>query len=648
MCGIAGFILNKDNTFIGDKTIKVMTRVLRRRGPDSEGYWVSSNGKVQLGHRRLSIIELSDKGSQPMISNNGRFIITYNGEIYNHIEIRNRINKHTNYTWKSNSDTETILVSLETYGFEKTISSLQGMFAFGLIDKLEKKLYLVRDPSGEKPLYYGLVNENFIFGSELKSIIKFPLFKKKINMEALNYYLNFSFVPEPHSIFENINKLEKSSYLKFDIENQKIISIKRYYTVKSFNIEFSKNNYIDSIDKILNNSVKIAMTSDVEVGSFLSGGTDSSLISSIMNANSNYTIKTFSVGLDDPNYDESIYSRSIAKYLGTDHNEIIVKEKDLLDQTKDIADIYDEPFADSSQIPTSLISRFASKQVKVILSGDGADEYFGGYNRYIGIQKIENMLKFVPYKIRILLSKILSSTPKPLLDIIMNIMNNFFKSKISLTQIQEKIIKLAAILLNCKNQNEIYFFILKNYQVKEDNILYDKDLLNCKDDIELKIESMVDNKKNIIENMMYIDQNFYLQNDILQKVDRASMYYSLETRIPFLNTDLTNFALGIPTKMKIKNGNSKWILKEVLKKYIPEKYINRPKMGFSIPIHLWLRTSLRSWAENTLDYDVLKKHNLLNSEKIRNILNLHFEEKKNYGTQIWNLIILQKWLDKYY
>ena len=646
MCGIAGFILNKENSFVDAKTIKIMTRELSKRGPDGEGYWKSDDGLKHLGHRRLKIIDLSDKASQPMISNNGRFIITYNGEVYNHKELRKNIDKHFNYTWKTNSDTETILSSLENYGFEKTINSLQGMFAFGVIDKLKDKLYLVRDPSGEKPLYYGYVDQNFLFSSELKSIVKFPLFKKKINMEALEHYLNFSFVPEPLSIFDGINKLEKNTYLILDLHSKKIESINNYKTNNNSIIELSNNNYIKTLDELLNKAVSMSLISDVEVGSFLSGGTDSSLVTAIMSLNSNQKIKTFSVGMDDKNYDETFYSRSISKYLGTDHNEIIITEKDLLSQTKEITEIYDEPFSDSSQIPTSMISKFASQKVKVILSGDGADEFFGGYNRYIGIQKLEKLMKLLPFRLRKIIANILSLMSLSTLSLFSNLIIKITNSKISINQIQEKIFKLCAILNNCKNKNELYLFILKNYQSNEENVI--KDGLSNYQNLNDKIESMIDKKKDAVSNMMNIDQNFYLQNDILQKVDRASMHYGLETRVPFLNQNIRNFASNIPMNLKIKNGEGKWILKEILKQYIPEKFVNRPKMGFSIPIDLWFRGSLKKWSNDILDINRINQQGLLNSEKIQKKLNLHLNNKRNYGNQIWNLIVLQKWLDKYY
>ncbi len=623
-----------------------MTRELSHRGPDSENYWNSDDNIYFLGHRRLSIIELSSKGNQPMKSRSNRFIITFNGEIYNHLEIRDKIKKKINYEWRSNSDTETLLSSFEIFGLEKTFELLEGMFAFALIDQFSKKLYLSRDISGEKPLYYGFQGEDFIFSSELKSIIKYPLFKKIIDQNSLKYFLDYSFIPEPFSIFKNIKKLEKSSLLEFDLKTNKIIKNSKYNSSK--NIEISKNevsnNPLQLIDKILTRSVRISMTSDVEVGSFLSGGTDSSLITSIMSKVSDKKVQTFSVSIKKNNYDEGNYSKSISDFLQTNHNQIIIEENDLIKQTKDLAVMYDEPFADSSQIPTSLISKFASSKVKVILSGDGADEYFGGYNRYLGIKKIIKFFDILPFKVRWLIGKTLIRIPDYILNIIFLILTKITNSDLELNQINEKIYKFCLIIINCKKIDEVFLFILKNY-FDGKNILIENEF---NDNLEKNLIKSVQNENDATTKMMRIDQNFYLQNDILQKVDRASMYYSLETRMPFLNKNVMEFSNYLPLNYKIKGNETKWILKELLKKYIPEQYVNRPKMGFSVPINSWLRTSLKDWTKDTLSSKNIKSYEILDPKRVENILQQHFSEKKNYGTQLWNLIVLQKWLNKFY
>ncbi len=545
-----------------------MTRELAHRGPDGEGYWVSKNELQYLGHRRLSIIELSEKGSQPMKSQNGRYVITFNGEIYNHLEIREIISKKNNYKWYSNSDTETLLSSFETFGFTQTLKIIEGMFAFGLIDLFSNKLYLARDLNGEKPLYYGFQENGFVFSSELKSIIKFPKFKKELDKKSIKYFLDYSFIPEPYSIFKDIFKLEKKSFLEFDLTSHKINFIKQYIPIKNTEIsktEISKNP-IDTINKILNRSVKLSMISDVEVGSFLSGGTDSSLITSIMSNLSKKKVQTFSVSIDKSNYNEHLYASRIAKFLNTNHNEIVVGETDLIEQTKKLPNMYDEPFADSSQIPTSLISNFAASKVKVILSGDGADEFFGGYNRYLGINKIMNFFKIIPFKLRSLIGNLLIKVPDYILNIIYLSLRKINNSNLEINQINEKVYKLSLILINCKKIDDVFLFILKNYFTGDELLV---EHLSTKS-LEDTLLALVERNRSPSENMMTIDQNFYLQNDILNKVDRASMFYSLETRMPFLNKDVIDFSKKLHLDLKIKKNNGKWILKQLLKKYVPE------------------------------------------------------------------------------
>jgi len=646
MCGISGIILKKNNSLINLSSIKLMTRELTHRGPDSEGYWISDNNLQFFGHRRLSIIELSTKGNQPMKSQSGRFIITFNGEIYNHLEIRDKIRKKKSYSWQSNSDTETLLSAFEIFGFNETLEMIEGMFAFGLIDSYLNKLYLARDINGEKPLYYGFQKDDFLFSSELKSIIKYPKFKKELNKKSIKYFLNYSYIPEPYSIFENILKLEKNSYLEFDLISNKITKLKKYSPIKNSEIikhEINKNP-IELANKILNRSVKMCMTSDVEVGSFLSGGTDSSLITSIMSNLSDKKIETFSVSINKPDYNEGHYANSIAKFLKTNHNQIIVDEEDLISQTKNLSNMYDEPFADSSQIPTSIISKFAASKVKVILSGDGADEFFGGYNRYLGINKIMTFFDIFPYQLRKLIGNIIINFPDYVLNIFYFLLKKINNSNLELNQINEKIYKFCLVLINCNKIEDIYLFILKNYYNGEELLIED----SSSKSLEKSLLTLIKNKNDPREKMMNIDQNFYLQNDILQKVDRASMFYSLETRMPFLNKDLIEYSNNLPLNYKIRGNETKWILKELLKRYIPEQYVNRPKMGFSIPINLWLRTSLKKWAEDILNNKKIEDYQILNSSKVKNIMQQHFFEKKNYGTQIWSLIILQKWLNKFY
>ena len=647
MCGISGFILKKaEKNFCFESLIK-MVSTLAHRGPNNKGYWRNNEDTQFIGHTRLSILDLSEKGSQPMISSSGNYVISYNGEIYNHLEIRKFLNQKKNIKWKSTSDTETILESIDIIGIEETIKKLHGMFAFCVIDIKKNLLYLVRDKFGEKPLYYGFSNNKFLFASELKGIISFPNFQKKINKKSLNYYFNLSYIPEPLSIYENIFKLEAGSILTFDLNKNLILNNENFITlIEKKDLNFSNKNSVDLLDQTLNSVVKDTMISDVEVGSFLSGGVDSSLITSIMQNQSQKKIKTFSVVFDDFKYDEKYYSRNISKHLNTDHNEITVNSEDLIDISKKIPDIYDEPFADSSQIPTILISKFASKSVRVILSGDGADEFFGGYNRYIAFSKMRNIIEVCPYHLRFMIGKIISWLPLNLLNYMEIVLGKIFLHNRSIAQLDDKIKKLGFIFINSKTIIDMYFAIISLSENTED-LLINNNTQNEISEFKQKLNSHLDNNNNLVDNIMKLDQKTYLTGDILHKVDRASMHFSLETRVPFLNPKLINFSNNLSMDMKIKKNKGKIILREVLKRYIPEKYINRPKMGFSIPLSGWLKGPLKEWSLKNLDFNKIKEQGFLNESQIKFYLNNHFSGKRDFSRELWNIIIFQSWMSKF-
>ena len=647
MCGISGFVLKKtEKNFCLESLIK-MVSTLAHRGPNNKGYWKNNEDTQFIGHTRLSILDLSEKGSQPMISSSGNYVISYNGEIYNHLEIRKFLNQKKNIKWKSTSDTETILEAIDIIGIDETIKKLHGMFAFCVIDIKKNLLYLVRDKFGEKPLYYGFSNRKFLFASELKGIISFPNFQKKINKKSLNYYFNLSYIPEPHSIFENIFKLEAGTILTFDLNKNLILSNEKFITlIEKKDLNISNKNSVDLLDQTLNSVVKDTMISDVEVGSFLSGGVDSSLITSIMQNQSQKKIKTFSVVFDDLKYDEKYYSRNISKHLNTDHNEITVNSEDLIDISKKIPDIYDEPFADSSQIPTILISKFASKSVKVILSGDGADEFFGGYNRYIAFSKMRNIIKICPYHLRFMIGKIISWLPLNLLNYMEIVLGKIFLQNRSIAQLDDKIKKLGFIFINSKTIVDMYFAIISLSENTED-LLINNNAQNEISEFKEKLNTHLNNNNDLVDNIMKLDQKTYLTGDILHKVDRAAMHFSLETRVPFLNPKLINFSNNLSMDMKIKKNKGKIILREVLKRYIPEKYINRPKMGFSIPLSGWLKGPLKQWSLKNLDFNKIKEQGFLNESQIKFYLNNHFSGKRDFSRELWNIIVFQSWMSKF-
>ena len=647
MCGISGFIIQKSTPVLGLESLKKMVFTLSHRGPNNKGYWNNISETQFIGHTRLSIIDLSENGSQPMISSSGRYVISYNGEIYNHLDIRKQINRNKNVSWKSTSDTETILEAIEAFGLIEMTKKIHGMFSICVIDKKKNLLYLIRDRFGEKPLYYGFSNNNFLFASELKGILAFPNFKKDIDKKSLNYFFNFSYIPEPHSIYKDISKLLPGTILTFNLNTNKIIGNQKFNTFcEDNNIPITEENAVEQFDNTINSAVKDSMISDVEVGSFLSGGIDSSLITAVMQSQSSKKIKTFSIVFDDLKYDEKYYSRNISKHLSTDHNEVLINSKDMIDISKKIPEIYDEPFADSSQIPTVLVSQFASKKVKVVLSGDGADEFYGGYNRYIAFSKINKILKYCPYNLRYAIGKIISLIPLNLLTYMEIILGKLFFQNRSITQLDDKIKKLGVIFMNSRTITDMYFSII-SLSTGTSDLLNHENANNEIDEFKEKISSYFSKNKNLVENVMTADQNMYLTGDILHKVDRASMYYSLETRIPFLNLNIINFSNKLKMNMKIRGNTGKFLLREVLKKYIPEKYINRPKMGFSIPLNEWLKGPLKEWSMDKLNLKNIEQEGYLNQKQVKYYLEHHFSGKKDFSRELWNIIVFQSWLSKY-
>ncbi len=584
MCGIAGYI-NSIRGFNETQSINILKNfcnILKNRGPDSKGYWYDLKDEIFLSHTRLSINDLSDNGSQPMTNSKKNLVIIFNGEIYNHFFLRNTYLKKYNIKWRSVSDTETILYMIDFYGLEKTLALSEGMFSFCLYNRNLKKAFFVRDKMGEKPLYYGFVNNSIVFGSQLKVFNYFPSFEKKISQHALNLFLNYSYIPEPFSIYENIYKLDAGEIAEIDLNNLDFISQKSYEKIKkkkwyneALNVNphsqeigsFNINKKLKYFDEILNESVKETLTSDVEVGTFLSGGIDSSLISAIAQKNTKNKIKTFSLCFEDEDYNEQKFSKVVSDHIASNHKEKFIKPIDMFKLYNDITDIYDEPFADSSQLPTVLISRLASKDVKVCLTGDGADELFGGYNRYSFTKRIFSKTKFFPQFILNQVSELISNfNYKRLENLSKNINQILFKN--SYPQLDDKIQKFGRVL-NKSSSIEMYLEIIKTNRNWIKPLLknnYNSNFFDSKVNDILKLKNL-----DPINLMMEIDKNIYLKGDILHKVDRAGMYYGLETRIPFLNSRIINFSSAIPLDLKVRNNQSKYIVRELAKNIFLEK-----------------------------------------------------------------------------
>ena len=643
MCGICGVKIGGEKLQLPIyQLIKGMNEQIVHRGPDHQGYYVNKEENLALGNSRLSIQDLSAAGNQPMTSKSNRFVVVLNGEIYNHLDLRLELKNSFNYdAWKGLSDTETICVLLDFYSIQEVVRKLNGMFSFVVWDKQEKKLYLLRDRTGEKPLYYYLNKKKklFAFSSELKSFIKFKnsIFNLELNKNAIKLFLKLKSVPSPISIFENIKKLDPATILEF-CENDFNLKYTKYWVFENFLRNTKpKINYTDSKNLLkikIKKAVSSQLLSDRPVGCFLSGGIDSSLITSIMQNLSKQKIKTFSIGFDNNNYNEASSAKKIANYLLTDHYEYYFKEKDALNIIPDLPKIYDEPFADSSQLPTILLSRFAKKQVTVALSGDGGDELFGGYNRYLFFKKYWTLISKLPLKLRKLIHKCLNSIPIKYLKIFESF---FYKNSKKPFEFISSFYKFVEVFSKT-NAEEIYHYLISDWD-NNDNFFKVKISEIC----------IFQNYKklNDIENIMINDFLNYLPNDIMTKVDRASMSTSLEARMPFMDRDLVEFAFEMNIDHKMKNNETKFILKDILKDYLPFELFNRPKKGFSIPVDDWIRGPLKNWSLSYLNSKYIREEDCFNIDILDKIVDEHFAYKKNHGQKLWNLIILAQWREYY-
>lgn len=646
MCGITGYVAKIDDMH---RVINEMQDALIHRGPDSSGTWVSEDQGVALGHRRLAIQDLSSAGHQPMKSPSGRYLLVYNGEIYNHFEIRKKLedlNKNKLH-WGGHSDTETLVAAIEIFGINKALNLIKGMFSIGIWDTKKKVLTLARDRMGEKPLYYGFVGEHLVFGSELKAIRKFKNFNNRICKQALVKYFKYNYIPAPHCIYQDVFKLHAGHFIQFDMtqQDQKSIKPQAYWSYANMlhseadnqfaTIEDAKN----ALEDALENSIKSQLISDVPLGTFLSGGIDSSLITSLHQKNSMNPIKTFTIGFEDSDHNEANYAAAVAKHLGTDHHEMIVNDNDAMNTILELPNIYDEPFADSSQIPTILVAEMTQQKVTVALSGDAGDELFGGYNRYTYAPKIWNSIAWLPFSARKIIGK-------SLINIGVESYNSaggkIFSSK-PIPHLGVKIHKIATRLISI---NTFHDFCL-DFATIWDN----PNQLVC------GMEEVIDegykgrfDQLNFLDSptkqFMAVDALTYLPDDILCKVDRASMSTSLETRVPFLDVDVMKVAARIPTKISIKGSEGKIPLRKILEQYIPPDLINRPKTGFSIPLGDWLRGPLRNWAESLLDPASINKKGLLNNDLIQKIWVEHLSKKYDWSNKLWSILMFQSWLEK--
>lgn len=657
MCGFAGFLL-ADPERLGDleAVSTSMALAIQHRGPDDAGAWSDALAGIALGHRRLSILDLSPAGHQPMLSASGRFVIAFNGEVYSHLELRRDLEQiphgsplsRRDRVWRGHSDTETLLAGFETWGIEATLKKTVGMFAIALWDSEERVLTLARDRMGEKPLYYGWQGDTFLFGSELKALKAHPDFLAEIDRDAICLYLRHSTIPAPYSIYKGIKKLLPGTYLQLPLDRDagdlRALSPKKYWNLADVAAQGQATPFVGSdtdaiaaLDSQLKQSVGLQMMADVPLGAFLSGGVDSSTVVALMQAQSIRPVKTFSIGFDEQGYNEAGYAKAVAQHLGTEHTELYVSSAEALQVIPMLGKIYDEPFADSSQIPTFLVSQMARQHVTVSLSGDGGDELFCGYNRY-ALADIWGRVEKVPFGVRKIAGHLVKSVAPATWNAFFKLADNCVTLPVNMS---EKLDKLATRLVRVDGVNELYYNLISEIDNPEQVVIGAKLPMSWWAEVSMK--AVFDDPK---LRMMFLDTMTYLPDDILVKVDRAAMANSLETRVPLLDHRVVEMAWSLPMAMKMRDGKSKWILRQVLYQYVPEKLIERPKAGFAIPLGDWLCGPLRAWAEGLLDENRLQQEGFFNVEYIRAKWQAHLEGRRNNSTFLWNILMFQVWLEE--
>lgn len=653
MCGIAGYLFNKRRTEQTEKLLCDMTTALTHRGPDSAGHWIDEDAGVALGHRRLAVVDVSEAGAQPMRAISGRYTLVFNGEIYNHLNLRSELEEFgAAPAWRGHSDTETLLAGFDAWGVRTTVEKAVGMFAFALWDKRERELTLGRDRMGEKPLYYGWQGVGgdavFLFGSELKALRAHPAFAAAVSRDALCLYMRHNNVPAPYTIYTDIWKLKPGSLLKVSQRSMEP-EISSYWSVaevalQGVNAPFTgtADEAVNALETLLKNAVRQQMVADVPLGAFLSGGVDSSTVVALMQEQAARPVKTFSIGFQEPAYDEAVYAKGVARHLGTDHTELYVTPKQAMAVIPRLATLYDEPFADSSQIPTFLVSQMAREHVTVSLSGDAGDELFAGYNRYHVTASAWKRLGAVPRPFRQLgawgLTRLSPAS--------WNRMAQASPIAKHWADVGYKLHKGAGVLA-AKSASDLYLGLVSQWQDPAAVVL------GGKESATLLTEALPAlNGLNDVERMMALDLMTYLPDDILTKVDRAAMGVSLETRIPFLDHHVVEFAWQLPLHHKLRKGDdgytTKWALRQVLYRHVPQKLIERPKMGFGIPIDDWLRGPLRNWAEDLLDEARLRSEGYFDPLSVRQKWTEHLSGQRNWQHQLWCVLMFQAWLAEQY
>jgi asparagine synthase (glutamine-hydrolysing) len=645
MCGIAGFWSPARLDEPPDAVLRAMTGTIEHRGPDDAGAWLDEGTGIALGHRRLSILDLSPAGHQPMPSASGRYQLAFNGEIYNFAEVRGELERQ-GVRFCSRSDTEVILEAVETWGLVPALQRLAGMFAMALWDRREHALHLVRDRIGEKPLYYGWVGGSLVFGSELKALRAFPGWDGAIDRGALALFLRHGYVPAPYSIHQGVSKVVPGRVVTFRSPDRARGHVEVAYWSAADVAEagtrdplrLSERELVDTVERRLSATIGEEMVADVPLGAFLSGGIDSSLVVALMQRQSARPVRTFTIGYHQRQYNEAEHAAAIARHLGTDHTELYVTPQDALEVIPRLPTLYDEPFADASQIPTFLVSRLAREHVTVSLSGDGGDEFFGGYNRYFWSTRLWSKLRRLPIPLRRGVASALRAVPPAGWDRIFDTVGTALPAARRMTIPGDRVHKLAGVMPVSSREHMYREFVtiwrepsaIALGAPEPTTALTDRERWPAIDDF--------------VSRMMYLDSVSYLPDDIMVKVDRAAMGVSLETRAPFLDHRVVELAWRVPMEYKVRDGKGKWILREILYRHVPRALIERPKMGFGVPIDHWLRGELREWADDLLSPARLRDEGYLDAKGIRLKWNEHQSGRRNWQYLLWVALMFQSWL----
>lgn len=641
MCGLTGlFDRNKQTPYDALATsVRAMSRVIDHRGPDDEGDWIDAESGIAFAHRRLAIIDCNPSGHQPMVSNSGRFVIAYNGEIYNFREIREALSKE-GHAVQGGSDTAVLLEACATWGVEKTLTKCIGMFAFSLWDRDRRELVLARDRLGIKPMYWARFKEVFAFGSTLSTIRAFAGWDEKIDRRALVNFTRHAYIPAPHTIFEDVFKLEPGHILTIPKTGEPTLT--KYWDVRKFSALGSQHPFPgsfheaqDKLEDLLMDAVGQRLVADVPLGAFLSGGVDSSTVVALMQAQSTKPVRSFSIGFHEKQYDEAAHAKAVAVHLGTDHTELYVTPDQALDLIPNLPTWYDEPFADSSQLPTLLLSQMTRQHVTVSLSGDGGDELFAGYNRYFWATRMWDYAKRLPPPLRKGLALCLKSIPPSL----WNTLSSIDPTGKAPKHLANKAIKVAE-LFGASSIDDVYRRLISQWPDPAGLVIGATEHLGMVWD-----ESLSQDRPDAMGRMQLMDMGTYLPDDILTKVDRASMAFSLEARVPLLDHRVVEFAWSLPRDYLVRGGQSKSILREVLYKHVPRTLIERPKMGFGVPIDIWLRGPLRPWAEELLDETRLRNEGYFNPTPIRKAWLDHLSGARNMQYSLWTILMFQSWMD---